>query len=104
MLSWFQAEPKHLEKYCELYTNLGFDVLIVKINLLQLMRPVNGSQLVAAETWRFLDSNEYYDRVLIHGFSVGGYLWGNLSAVLSHLIIAKANICNIYRRVSCSSS
>lgn len=77
-MSWFQAKPRHLNKYFELYTSLGFDVLIVKINLLQLMHPMNGSQLVASEAWKFLESNKYYDQILIHGFSVGGYLWGKL--------------------------
>lgn len=32
--------------------------------------------MVASEILKFLDANRSYGPVLLHGFSVGGYLWG----------------------------
>lgn len=33
-------------------------------------------QLVAADLLTFLKQNESYQQILLHGFSVGGYMWG----------------------------
>lgn len=76
MLCWLQARQKHVEKYAKLYTDLGFDVLAVKITPWQLLWPTKGTQLVAHDVVRFLHANTHYDRLFLHGFSVGGYLWG----------------------------
>lgn len=76
ILSWMQARPKHLEKFCSIYTNLGFDVIVLKVKTWQVILPVNGSQVVVGDVCKFLASNEGYERVLLHGFSVGGYIWG----------------------------
>lgn len=76
LLSWFQASARHLEKYCALHTALGADVLVVTIDTLQLLRPKTGYQLIASDVLQFLANNECYERILLHGFSVGGCLWG----------------------------
>lgn len=76
ILSWLRAKPKHLEKFCTLYTDLGFDVLVAHVHPLQVLWPPRGAQLVASDIVKFLVNNEYYERMLLHGFSVGGYLWG----------------------------
>uniref|UniRef100_A0A336L0G7 CSON002474 protein n=1 Tax=Culicoides sonorensis TaxID=179676 RepID=A0A336L0G7_CULSO len=76
MLSWLQAKHKHLKKYAEIYTNQGFDVLITQITPWQLLWPTKGSQNVAADLVKFLFNNQSYGPLVIHGFSVGGYLWG----------------------------
>lgn len=82
VLPWLQSKQQHFEKYCSIYTNLGFDVLVVQIDILQLMRPEKGSQILAADVVKFLNSNDHYENILVHGFSVGGYLW---SECLIHL-------------------
>lgn len=77
MFSWLKARPKHIEKFCSLYTDvLGFDVLRVHVDLKQLLLPVSGSQLIAADVLKFIGSNDNYERILLHGFSVGGYMFG----------------------------
>lgn len=76
MLCWLQARQKHVEKYAKIYIDLGFDVLAVKITPWQLLWPTKGTQLVAHDVVRFLQANTNYNRLFLHGFSVGGYLWG----------------------------
>lgn len=76
MLCWLQARQKHIERYAELYTKLGIDVLVVQITPWQLLWPTKGTQLVAREVVNFLHSNDNYQKLFLHGFSVGGYLWG----------------------------
>jgi len=80
ILSWLQSKQKHLSKYAELYIHQGFDVLVAQINPWQLLWPVKGSQLVAQDIVNFLANNEYYRQMILHGFSVGGYVWGECLA------------------------
>ncbi|XP_035901560.1 uncharacterized protein LOC118507299 [Anopheles stephensi] len=76
IFAWLQASEKHLAKYAEFYLDQGFEVLCVHITPWQLVWPVNGSQKVAADVVKFLANNELPEGIVIHGFSVGGYLWG----------------------------
>lgn len=76
MLSWLLAKQKHLAKYAKLYVDQGYDVCVVSITPWQLMWPVKGTQLVAQDVVNFLYNNEAYSKILIHGFSVGGYMMG----------------------------
>lgn len=76
LYAWLQSNPKHVEKFCDLYANLGFDVLVVRVKFWQVLHPVKGSQLLAKDTLKFLTSNDIYESILLHGFSIGGYLWG----------------------------
>lgn len=75
MLSWAHAREKDFEKFCSIYADLGFDVLVVKINVWHVLRPMNGS-LLAVDIVKFLANNDYYRQILLHGFSVGGFIWG----------------------------
>lgn len=34
--------------------------------------------MVAADVVKFLANNDYYKQVVVHGFSVGGYFWGEI--------------------------
>lgn len=74
-MTWAQARTKDFEKFCETYTSLGFDVLVVKTNVWHVLKPESGSFL-AVDILKFLTNNGSYQQVLIHGFSVGGYIWG----------------------------
>lgn len=76
ILSWLEAKQSHVEKYCKIYTDLGIDVLLVQTNVLKLLRPTTGTQVIAKNVVDFLTNNENYEKLFIHGFSVGGYLWG----------------------------
>ncbi|XP_040162108.1 uncharacterized protein LOC120899879 isoform X1 [Anopheles arabiensis] len=76
IISWLNARQKHLAKYAQLYIDQGFDVFCTHITPWQLLWPVKGTQLVAAEIVKFLKNNDFKHGLVLHGFSVGGYLWG----------------------------
>lgn len=41
-------------------------------------------QVVAADILKFLDQNKSYSTMMLHGFSVGGYLWGEVMVQMAH--------------------
>lgn len=83
MMAWLMAKQKHLKKYAEIYTDMGFDVAVVHITPWQLLWPVKGTQVVAAETLRFLENNKAYEPIVMHGFSVGAYQLGEIMLQMS---------------------
>jgi len=80
ILAWLQAKQKYLSKYAKIYHDHGFDVLVAQITPWQLLWPVKGSQQVALDIVNFMANNEYYKQMVLHGFSVGGYIWGECLA------------------------
>ncbi|CAO1363144.1 unnamed protein product [Diamesa serratosioi] len=76
ILSWLLANQKHIKKFAQVYTEQGCDVLVAHITPWQLLWPSSGTQLVALDIVKFLEANDYYKQLFIHGFSVGGYFWG----------------------------
>lgn len=76
MPAWLLAKRKPLNKYADIYLPLGFDVLTVTISPWQLFWPAKGSQLVARDLISFLHHNGSFAPLLVHGFSVGAYVWG----------------------------
>ncbi|XP_019894138.1 uncharacterized protein LOC101898099 isoform X2 [Musca domestica] len=83
MMAWLLAKQKHLKKYAEIYTELGFDVMVVHITPWQLLWPVKGTQVVASETIKFLENNKSYAPIVVHGFSVGAYQMGEIMLQMS---------------------
>ncbi|XP_071441985.1 uncharacterized protein l(2)k09913 isoform X2 [Hetaerina americana] len=83
ILTWMLSRPKHVHKFAKIYLDYGFDVLTVKLTPWQLLWPVQGSQIVAGELVSFLHHNKGYSTLFLHGFSIGGYLWGE---ALSHIV------------------
>ncbi|KAH8285316.1 hypothetical protein KR054_007556 [Drosophila jambulina] len=83
MMAWLMAKQKHLKKYAQIYTDMGFDVMVVHITPWQLLWPVKGTQVVAAETLRFLENNKSYEPIVMHGFSVGAYQLGEIMLQMS---------------------
>ena len=45
---------------------------------------MNVCQLIAGDILKFLHLNECYQQCLLHGFSVGGYLWAEVLVKMSH--------------------
>ncbi|KAL0125847.1 hypothetical protein PUN28_004715 [Cardiocondyla obscurior] len=76
ILTWLLSKRRHVMKFVNLYMEQGFDVAVVSLTPWQLMWPAKGSRLVAADLLTFLKQNESYQQILLHGFSVGGYMWG----------------------------
>ncbi|XP_030388476.1 uncharacterized protein LOC115634732 isoform X1 [Scaptodrosophila lebanonensis] len=83
MMAWLMAKQKHLKKYAEIYTEMGFDVMVVHITPWQLLWPTKGTQVVAAETLKFLENNKSYAPIVMHGFSVGAYQFGEIMLQMS---------------------
>lgn len=96
MLCWLQARQKHIEKYAELYIDSGLDVLAVQITPWQLLWPTKGTQLVARDVVNFLHSNTGFNPLFLHGFSVGGYMWGEC---LVHIERELAKYQNVLDRI-----
>ncbi|XP_072945585.1 uncharacterized protein [Epargyreus clarus] len=80
MINWLLARQKHVMKYANLYLEQGFDVVSVSCTPWQLMWPLKGSQLVADDLIKLMAANENDQPMVVHGFSVGGYLWGEVCA------------------------
>lgn len=78
LLAWMNAKDTHLQHYHDFYLQLGFDVLTVRTLPLQLAFPASGAQLVAKRLLDFLVSHPNYSRLVVHGFSVGGYQFGEV--------------------------
>lgn len=78
LLAWLNAKDAHLQHYHKLYLDLGFDVLTVRTLPLQLAFPTTGAQVVAKRLLDFLVNHPNYSRLVLHGFSVGGYQFGEV--------------------------
>ncbi|ETN66659.1 hypothetical protein AND_001555 [Anopheles darlingi] len=76
VFAWLQATNKHLGRIAEFYLEQGFEVLTVYITPWQILWPVHGSQKVAEDVVKFLSNNDFPEGLVLHGFSVGGYFWG----------------------------
>nr|XP_022906273.1 uncharacterized protein LOC111418072 [Onthophagus taurus]XP_022906274.1 uncharacterized protein LOC111418072 [Onthophagus taurus] len=75
---WLLAQNKHIYKYSKFYIDKGFDVLSINVTPWQLLWPVKGTQVVAGDILKFLDSNPSYAPLTLHGFSIGAYLWSEV--------------------------
>lgn len=77
LMSWLEAQEKHIEKYRQFYLDRGFDVLNVKTSALDLLLPTIGAKKISKDFARFMLEKQYSD-VVLHGFSVGGYMFGQV--------------------------
>lgn len=77
LMSWLEAKEKHIEKYRQFYLDRGFDVLNVKTSPLDLLLPNIGAKKISKDFVRFLVEKQY-SNVVLHGFSVGGYMFGQV--------------------------
>ncbi|XP_067129734.1 transmembrane protein 53-A [Centruroides vittatus] len=76
LFAWMLAKGRHIDNYSNLYLQQGFDVLTVNILPQELIFPTTGSQVVAQKVLDYLESHPEYDKVIVHAFSVGAYLFG----------------------------
>lgn len=96
MLCWLLAKEKHIMKFADLYLQQGFDVALVTISPWQLMWPEKGSRIIATDLLTFLQENQDYQQIILHGFSVGGYMWGE---VLTHIHSDREKYNNVIDRI-----
>ena len=74
--AWLTAKAKTIRKYNSLYLDKGFDVLNIEIRPTQLMWPMITQGLTQEMLDFIQDDGRSVQPILIHGFSVGGYLYG----------------------------
>lgn len=84
LYGWLGAKAKHLHKFSNFYTGLGFDVLRIKMEASQLMW-LQRSQMICKDILEFANQDSRKQQpILVHGFSVGGYLYSEtLNMVIS---------------------
>lgn len=96
LLCWLLAKEKHIMKFADLYLQQGFDVTLVTITPWQLMWPEKGSRLIAVDLLTFLLENQDYQQIILHGFSVAGYMWGE---VLTYIHADREKYNNVVDRI-----
>lgn len=78
MLGWLLARTKHLTKYSNIYASKGFDVLQIRVKPSQVLWPMKA-QAYIEKIFNVLEQEDCRNKpILIHGFSVGGYLYGEM--------------------------
>ncbi|KAF8787095.1 hypothetical protein HNY73_008725 [Argiope bruennichi] len=78
ILAWMLAKESHIEKFRQLYISRGFDVLTVNMAPKDLLFPVSGSQVIAKNVLDYFTLHKNYKDIVVHAFSVGGYLMGEM--------------------------
>lgn len=83
ILAWLMAKRKHIQKFVDYYLNQECDVLCINVTPWQLLWPTKGSQIVAADILKFIDNNYLDSQLMLHGFSVGAYIWAEVMVLMA---------------------
>jgi len=78
MFGWLLSKSRHIYKYGDFYLGNNFDVLHVKIHPNDLLRPKRTFKVVDQMVDFLSESERSSQKLLVHGFSVGAYLHGEL--------------------------
>merc|ERR1711988_1548197 len=82
LFGWLMAQTKHLRKYSDYYMGKSMDVLQVRIDPAQLMWPTKAQGIIN-DIYSFVQDPAYCKRpMVVHGFSVGAYLYGELLNIM----------------------
>lgn len=73
LFDWLYAQQSALNKYCDLYHNLGLDVITVKGKLVHFLWPPKGEDLAKSLMNYLLNERPSEEKLVIHAFSVGAY-------------------------------
>ncbi|CAL8114078.1 unnamed protein product [Orchesella dallaii] len=77
LICWLMAKNNAVNKYTKFYLDQGFDVLTVRITPWQLLLPARVDPIIRNEILPALLSSDH-EKKLIHGFSVGGYVFAQM--------------------------
>ncbi|XP_052437605.1 transmembrane protein 53 isoform X2 [Carassius gibelio] len=78
MLPWLGSRPQTIDKYCEIYFRMGFDVLVVESEVSQFLWPRWGLEY-GGRVLELLESERFSQRpLLVHAFSIGAYTFGQM--------------------------
>jgi hypothetical protein len=74
--AWLAAKSKHIHKFGDFYLDKGFDVLHIKVGAQQILWPP-VAQSIVSDIVNFVTTPQRHKQpIFVHGFSVGGYLYG----------------------------
>lgn len=93
IFGWMLARNRHLNKYGNLYLSKGFDVLSVQVQPQQVLWPVAAQHKITTLLKTLQDSSLSTRPIVIHGFSVGGYLYGEM-------LVKLQKECDRYKKIS----
>ncbi|XP_076101402.1 uncharacterized protein LOC143071154 [Mytilus galloprovincialis] len=73
VFEWLYANQNALNKYCELYHDIGLDVLTVRGKLVHFLWPPRGEIFARTLLNYLLNERPRDEQIFIHAFSVGAY-------------------------------
>ncbi|KAL3842141.1 hypothetical protein ACJMK2_020187 [Sinanodonta woodiana] len=85
LFGWMLAKRKHLNKYGNMYISKGFDVITIQVKPYQILIPTQ-IQKVIQNVLDLLEQDPKTPRrsVMVHGFSVGAYVYGEMLVKLKN--------------------
>ncbi|KAK3586298.1 hypothetical protein CHS0354_002799 [Potamilus streckersoni] len=85
LFGWMLAKRKHLNKYGNMYISKGFDVITIQVKPYQILIPTQ-IQKVIQNVLDLLEQDSKTPRrsIMVHGFSVGGYVYGEMLVKLKN--------------------
>lgn len=79
LFGWVGAPEKALRKYASLYTRRGVDVIALMLRPAHVAMPVSRARAACSGIVDALSQDDTSSRpLIIHGFSAGAYMYGNL--------------------------
>ncbi|XP_033751705.1 transmembrane protein 53-B-like [Pecten maximus] len=85
LFGWMLAKRKHIQKYEEYYLNRGYNVMTVSGSPMDILKPTRARG-IASKILEHIDARTLEvgkQPILLHGFSVGGYLIGEFHVKLN---------------------
>ncbi|KAL3842142.1 hypothetical protein ACJMK2_020188, partial [Sinanodonta woodiana] len=85
LFGWMLAKPRHLNKYGNMYISKGFDVITIQVKPYQILIPTQ-IQKVVHNILDHLEQDPKTSRrpIVVHGLSVGGYVYGEMLVKLKN--------------------
>lgn len=85
LLPWIYPDENYLSRFIQIYGVRGFDVVTIRLNKKQFLYPENssGGKKVVTEFLDYLEDNHKYRPYIVHGFSIGSYIYGEMMAQMS---------------------
>jgi hypothetical protein len=78
LFGWMLAKQRHLDKYGNMYHSKGFDVISLQMKPSQVLIPQRAQSTVESLLNVLQDPSLARKPLMVHGFSVGGYMYGEL--------------------------
>ncbi|XP_025086350.1 transmembrane protein 53-like isoform X1 [Pomacea canaliculata] len=78
LFGWLQAKKRHINKYGNLYLSKGFDVVTVQVPPSQVLWPRHTQAKISKLLSLLQEISKPSRPIVTHGFSVGGYLYGEM--------------------------